>query len=94
MAQLNRTISYKGIQLSINYTYYPASRGAREHGTGLQLEPDEPESVDIDNVELESELGDLTLYLDLGGLLDGQEDEIEAKLLEELSDDGPEFENY
>ena len=60
MAQLNRTISYKGIQLSINYTYYPASRGAREHGTGLQLEPDEPESVDIDNVELESELGDLT----------------------------------
>ena len=53
MSQLNKTISYRGVQLSVDYTYYPPSRGAREHGTGLQLEPDEDASVDIDDVKLE-----------------------------------------
>ena len=93
MSQLNKTISYRGVQLSVDYTYYPPSRGAREHGTGLQLEPDEDASVDIDDVKLEYQEeeadGGCFGLADLGDLLDGQEDEIEAKLLEELSDDSP-----
>lgn len=93
MTQPNKTISYRGVQLSVDYTYYPASRGAREKGSGVQLEPDEPASVDVDDVKLEYQEeeadGGLFALADLGDLLDGQEDEIEAKLLEELSDEEP-----
>jgi hypothetical protein len=39
------------VQVSIAYTYSKACRGARER-SGLQLEPDEPASVEIDSVML------------------------------------------
>ena len=93
MSQLSKTISYRGVQLSVDYTYYPPSRGAREKGSGVQLEPDESASVDVDGVQIVIDMPNHPIcngYLcEVGGLLDGQEDEIEAKLLEELSDDEP-----
>lgn len=39
------------VDVTVTYTYYPASRGARERGTGLQLEPDEDASIDIESVK-------------------------------------------
>ncbi len=35
-----------GISCLIGFIYYPGCRGAREHGTGLQLEPDEPAGIE------------------------------------------------
>lgn len=39
------------IAVTVTYTAYPASRGARERGTGLQLEPDEESSIEIESVK-------------------------------------------
>lgn len=87
----NRTISYKGVQLSVGFTYYPPSKGARERGSGVQLEPDEPASVDIAELSISITFyceGKLkTALLPIDELLEDQIDEIEAKLLEEDLDD-------
>jgi len=49
-----RRISYshhdttiQGIPCSVEVEYSPAIKGMREKGTGLPLEPDEPESYEI-----------------------------------------------
>ena len=39
------------VDVTVTYTYYPASRGARERGTGAPLEPDEDESIEIESVK-------------------------------------------
>lgn len=39
------------IEVTVEYDYHKASRGARERGTGLQLEPDEPASIEIYSVK-------------------------------------------
>jgi len=39
------------VDLTVTYTAYPASRGERERGTGLQLEPDEEAMIDIESVK-------------------------------------------
>jgi hypothetical protein len=39
------------VDVTVTYTYYPSSRGARERGTGLQLEPDEEATIDIESVK-------------------------------------------
>ena len=39
------------IAVTVTYTYYPASRGARERGTGAPLEPDEDASIEIESVK-------------------------------------------
>jgi len=39
------------VDITVTYTAYPASRGARERGTGLQLEPDEEATIDIESVK-------------------------------------------
>jgi hypothetical protein len=38
------------IPVTVKYEYTPASRGSRERGTGLALEPDEPSKIDIFSV--------------------------------------------
>lgn len=47
------------IPVKVEYTYVPASRGARDsfmgkRGAGIQLEPDEPESAEIESVTMRS----------------------------------------
>lgn len=44
-----------GIEVTVEYTYHPFIRGARDSfngrsGQGIQLEPDEPAYVEIDSV--------------------------------------------
>jgi len=42
------------------YHYLPAERGSREHGSGVQLEPDYAESIEIVSLKLDkTELCDL-----------------------------------
>ena len=43
---------FEDMAFDVNFDYYPASKGAREAGTGLQLEPDEQESWDICEVSM------------------------------------------
>jgi len=46
------TVYFEDFAFLVEFDYYPASRGAREHGTGLQLEPDEPESFEICTIKM------------------------------------------
>jgi len=48
-----------GLPVKVEYTYIPASRGARDsfqgkRGAGIQLSPDEPESAEIESVTMRS----------------------------------------
>jgi hypothetical protein len=54
------------IEADVAYIYNRACRGARERGSGIQLEPDEPASVEIQTVtasgvDLTNLLGDSLL---------------------------------
>jgi hypothetical protein len=46
------TVYFEDLAFLVNFDYYPASRGAREHGTGLQLEPDESASFEICTISM------------------------------------------
>lgn len=46
---LRTTIS---IDVEVSFNYSPKSYGSRERGTGLALEPDEPESIEITRIGL------------------------------------------
>lgn len=50
MSKFSESIVYNGEKLEVSGSYYPASRGMREHGTGLQLEPDEPAEIEIESI--------------------------------------------
>lgn len=74
-------IEYRGYSLSVEYDYYPPSRGAREKGSGVQLEPDEPALVELTSVMLNG--------MDMMDLLTEQQDEIETAIYEQLSEEEP-----
>jgi len=40
----------RGITATVYYEHLPAERGSREKGSGIQLEPDYPESVEIADI--------------------------------------------
>tara|TARA_R110000772_G_scaffold249530_2_gene363949 strand:+ start:76167 stop:76391 length:225 start_codon:yes stop_codon:yes gene_type:complete len=40
------------LDLTVKYKKYPACKGARENGTGLQLEPDEEAFIEIESIYL------------------------------------------
>jgi len=42
---MNYTFIFDGGELDCELEYEPAERGSRERGTGLQMEPDEPENA-------------------------------------------------
>jgi len=44
---------YEEFPIKFHAVYYGASYGAREHGTGMQLEPDEPAGFEIDDFHVE-----------------------------------------
>ncbi len=45
------TLAFDGheseIEVDVAYIHEPAIRGSRERGSGLQLEPDEPEGIEV-----------------------------------------------
>jgi len=43
-------VNFNGETLEVSGSAWKACRGAREHGTGLQLEPDEPAGFEIESV--------------------------------------------
>jgi hypothetical protein len=43
-------VSYDWLEFEVEFDHYPASRGARERGSGVQLEPDEPATKEITEV--------------------------------------------
>lgn len=46
------TIYLKDFEFLVYYSWYRAVPGAREKGTGIQLEPDEPETYEVDSIKL------------------------------------------
>lgn len=42
-----RDICVSGVEVTVEYDYDPPCRGARERGTGMQLEPDYDASVSV-----------------------------------------------
>ena len=44
------TVKVNGVEFDVDYIYHKPYRGARERGSGIQLEPDEPASVELDDV--------------------------------------------
>lgn len=50
MSSQSIAVNYHGEMLVITYDYSPPCKGHREAGTGLPLEPDDPEEIDITSV--------------------------------------------
>jgi len=67
------------LEATVRYINLPASRGARERGTGLQLEPDEEASVEILSVRVRAE-DESVLWVE-GLLSDKQTKAIEAEIM-------------
>lgn len=73
-----RTITFDGIKLKVQYDYQPAEVGARERRTGVQLEPDVDEEINLEGV---------LCVEDIMELLDGHTVEyIEAQILKEINE--------
>lgn len=72
------TLTHEDVDLEISYNYYEGSRGARERGTGLQLEPDEEPSVEIDRIEIKD--------IDVTSLLEFLHPVFEEKLISNHED--------
>jgi len=70
-------VHYNGEELTISGTFYPPSRGLRERGTGLQLEPDEDAEWEIESVMYK----DIEVY----NIMCSQEDEDELQKLIRLA---------
>ena len=45
-------ISYCDVELTVESEFYPASKGRRENGSGVQLEPDEPATFEVQDVSV------------------------------------------
>jgi hypothetical protein len=67
------TVEREGVTIDVDYTYYSASRGAREKGSGVQLEPDEPATVEINEMGIQG--------IDVTALLVDFEEDIMEELL-------------
>lgn len=50
MGAFSITVNFQGSKVEVSGHSWKECRGAREHGTGLQLEPDEPAGFEIDSV--------------------------------------------
>jgi hypothetical protein len=50
MSKFTESVVYNGEEIEVSGCYYKACRGMRERGTGLQLEPDEPASIEIESI--------------------------------------------
>jgi len=57
-------VTFEGVHFTVEYEYEPAERGARERGTGLQLEPDYDEQFYLVSVKVGDDAQDILEYLD------------------------------
>jgi hypothetical protein len=55
------TVTVEGVAFDVEFTYTPPCSGDRERGTGLALEPDSPEELELERVEIGGE--DITCLL-------------------------------
>ncbi|AVH84944.1 hypothetical protein RsoM2USA_15 [Ralstonia phage RsoM2USA] len=78
--------NFEDCTIKIVYDYSAACRGARERGTGLQLEPDEPESVEINAVSYFDSISGEWIDVDVGQLRDEFVDDYSAKIVEYIHD--------
>jgi hypothetical protein len=46
MPSSTKTVTAKGYQMEVTFDWHRASKGMRERGTGLRLEPDEDAGID------------------------------------------------
>ena len=69
-------IEYRGYSLSVEYDYYPPTKGKREKGSGVQLEPDDDATIELTLVEHNG--------MEIMGLLEEQTDAIEITIGEQL----------
>jgi len=79
---MKTTLVIKGLECTVEYEYHRAWRGARERGTGVPLEPDEPESVEILSIHTAE---------DIFELFEDVMEDIEVQVLEDINsydDDG------
>jgi len=67
------TVTREGVEIEVDYTYYPASHGAREKGSGVQLEPDEPATVEINEMTIQA--------IDVTALLVDYEEDVMEEVL-------------
>lgn len=67
------------VEVTVEYYYNKACRGAREKGSGIQLEPDEVESIEVHSVRSSDDIYNL---LEASDLLV----EIETEILSILND--------
>ena len=74
--------TFRGLLLDAEIYTWPESRGARERGTGLQLEPDEPAGFEVEKVTLIENEDDLTEE-DVAEVL-ADEDGIYQSIIDEL----------
>jgi hypothetical protein len=44
---VSREVTVEGVVLRADGAYYPASKGERERGSGVQLSPDEPATFEV-----------------------------------------------
>lgn len=70
-------VSHNGLDLTVHYEYYPPCRGARERSSGIQLEPDEPATVEILSLTTSDNLIDI---------FENELDDIATKIHEELQE--------
>ena len=54
-----RTVKIDGIEFEVEYEYCRACRGAREPGTGIQLEPDEESGVEVEGIKTSDDIMEL-----------------------------------
>lgn len=71
------TIDGYEFEATVDYTYYPPCRGARERGTGVPLEPDDPAVVEINSIKIDDIPYDLPEQV---------EEAIRDTILEEIKD--------
>lgn len=74
-------VTVAGVELEVDGDYYKASKGAREKGSGVQLEPDEPATFELSAVYIAD--------VDIADLLSaGRLEEIGNAVLEEIGNAG------
>ena len=78
-----------GVTLTCFFEYEPAARGAREYGTGLQLEPDYPETLTLMHVYLPGSDVDISSVMKFDLI-----DEVEAWAADQMGDMEPPEPDY
>lgn len=81
---ISQYITLEGVTLRIDGDYYGPSKGAREKGSGVQLEPDEPASFELTAVYVDGSDIDIADILSAGRL-----EECTNTVLEEIASGAP-----